>query len=66
MGEADVSLKNWLKNKRRFADLFNGTVFDGKQVVKPEDLEEINSESDIIIAQADLLILTKCVRYGTI
>lgn len=50
MGEADVSLKNWLKNKRRFADLFNGVVFGGRQVVKPEDLEEINSESDIIIS----------------
>ena len=49
MGKADVVLKQWLKNKVRFADLFNGVVFDGEQVIKPEELEEINSESGIVI-----------------
>ena len=49
LGKSDVILKQWLKNKVRFADLFNAVVFDGKQVIKPEELEELNSESGIVI-----------------
>ena len=49
MGKADVILKQWLKNKARFADLFNAVVFAGEQVIKPEELEELNSESGIVI-----------------
>ena len=52
MGKTDVILKQWLKNKERFADLFNAVVFDGEQVIKPEELEELNSESGIVIASA--------------
>ncbi|MBM6753138.1 hypothetical protein H6A65_16980, partial [Mediterraneibacter glycyrrhizinilyticus] len=33
----------------RFADLFNGTVFGGKQVVLPENLEDMDRETDIIV-----------------
>lgn len=50
MGKPDVSIKQWLKTKRRFADLFNGILFEGEQIIKAEELEEIDSESDIIIA----------------
>jgi len=53
LGKADVILKQWLKNKERFADLFNAVVFDGEQVIKPEELEELNSESGIVIENAD-------------
>lgn len=49
MGKADIAVKNWLGNKERFADLFNGTVFGGKQVVLPEELEDMDRETDIII-----------------
>ena len=38
MGKADIAVKNWLNDRERFADLFNGTVFGGKQVVLPEEL----------------------------
>ena len=54
MGKSDVILKQWLRNKVRFADLFNAAVFDGKQVIKPEELEELNSESGIVIANAEI------------
>ena len=50
MGKADVILKQWLKDKVRFADLFNAVVFDGEQVIKPEELEELNCESGIVIS----------------
>ena len=48
MGKPDVAVKNWLSHKERFADLFNGCVFGGKQVVLPEELTIMNIESDII------------------
>ncbi len=38
MGKKDISINEWLEDKERFADLFNGLVFDGKQVVKAEEL----------------------------
>ena len=39
MGKNDVSLKSYLSEKRRFADLFNGTLMKGRQVIQPEELE---------------------------
>ena len=50
MGKADVILKQWLRNKVRFADLFNAVVFNGEQMIKPEELEELNCESGIVIS----------------
>ena len=49
MGKRDLASKIWLSDKRRYADLFNGTVFRGRQIVRPEDLEPINSEADVIL-----------------
>ena len=49
MGKSDIKVKQFLRNKKRFADLFNGTVFAGEQIVKPEELEEIDSEVSIVI-----------------
>ena len=43
LGKSDVILKQWLKNKERFADLFNAVVFDGEPVINPEELEEFGS-----------------------
>ena len=40
MGAKDAKAKEFLSNNERFADLFNYYLFDGKQVIKPEDLEE--------------------------
>lgn len=53
MGKADIAVKNWLNDRERFADLFNGTVFGGKQVVLPEELEDMDRETDIIITDKD-------------
>ncbi len=49
MGKSDIAIKKWLGNKERFADLFNGVVFQGNQIIRPEELEAIPGESDIII-----------------
>ena len=40
MGKADAAVRNWLSDKRRFADLFNGVIFSGREVVTADELEE--------------------------
>ena len=40
MGKYDICIKAYLQDKRRFADLFNGSCFQGKQIIRAEDLEE--------------------------
>ena len=49
MWKADVSLKGYLSNKERFADLFNGCLFEGVQIISPHELVEINNESNVIL-----------------
>ena len=49
MGKKDIGLKSYLQNTVRYADLWNGAVFQGKQMVKAEELQEItpvHSKSD--------------------
>lgn len=40
MGVKDAKAKEFLSNNERFADLFNYYLFEGRQVIRPEDLEE--------------------------
>lgn len=39
--EKDSLLKNYLSDDQRFADLMNGFIFHGEQVIKPQDLQEL-------------------------
>ena len=41
--QKDVSLKTFWRDKEHFADLFNATVFNGKQVLKPNKLTEMDT-----------------------
>ena len=42
MQEKDVVSIEYLEDPKRFADLLNGYVFEGQQVVRPEDIKERN------------------------
>lgn len=42
MGKKDILLKSYLEDARRYADLWNGSVFCGRQMVKAEELEVIS------------------------
>lgn len=53
MGKSDIAVRQWLSANERFADLFNGTVFHGDQIVLPEELEMINGEAEIILTDKD-------------
>ena len=44
MGKEDLWQKDYFDDKKRFADMFNGAFFKGKQVINAEELEEIDSQ----------------------
>ncbi|MCD8090238.1 MAG: Rpn family recombination-promoting nuclease/putative transposase [Clostridiales bacterium] len=43
MGRIDVLTKNYMKNKKIFADAFNYYIYDGRQVIDPDKLREIDA-----------------------
>ena len=49
MGKADAAVRNWLSDKRRFADLFNGVMFSGREVVTADELEEQKGETSVLV-----------------
>ncbi len=53
MAEEDYSVKKLLRDSVRFADLYNGTVFHGNQVLRPEDLSDVPDENGIAIVGLD-------------
>lgn len=44
MGKKDVVWNNYISQNERFADFFNGVIFQGKMVVCPEDLTALDSK----------------------
>ena len=40
MGEVDATLERYLSDSARYADLINAYRFNGRQIVKPEDVKE--------------------------
>lgn len=53
MGTKDIKSKEYLADNSRFADLFNYKIYDGKQVIHPEDLQERDSVEFLSILGAD-------------
>ena len=45
----DTVLRNYWRNNERFADFFNAVLFDGKQLIKPEELEDRDTEESSIL-----------------
>ena len=43
IGKNDMSLVRFYENRRRYADLVNGCLFGGDQVVSEADIKELNS-----------------------
>ena len=40
MGNIDTITKEYISDNRRFADLFNFLIYGGREVIRPQDLEE--------------------------
>ena len=44
----DVILKNYWSSNEQFADLFNGALFDGEQIIKADELVDVDTEESIV------------------
>mgnify|MGYP000884009455 FL=1 len=62
MGKYDTCMKEFLQNKDRFADLFNGYCFQGRQIIRAEDLRE--ASENYVITDKRLPGKTRQKRYG--
>ena len=45
----DIVLKNYWNDNERFADLFNAVLFEGEQIIKAEELADIDSEESNVL-----------------
>lgn len=53
MGIGNSAVRRWMSNRERFADLYNGYLFEGNQIILPEDLEPAESEANILLTDKD-------------
>ncbi len=62
MGKRDLDLKSYLSDKRRYADIYNGSMFHGGQLLKPEELEPVGTiatkadETGILERTSDIIM----------
>lgn len=54
MGKSAAITAQWLEKPVRVAALFNGAVFAGEQIIKPEELEPADGESHALIEDKNL------------
>ena len=45
----DIVVKGYWRNNEQFADFFNAVLFDGKEIIKPNELEDIDAEESYIL-----------------
>lgn len=45
----DVILKNYWSDNEQFADFFNAVLFEGEQFIKPEELEDVDTEESSVL-----------------
>ena len=45
----DIIIKNYWSNDEQFADFFNAVLFDGQQIIKPDELEDLDTEQSSIL-----------------
>ena len=53
MGKSDTALVTWFGNKKRFADLYNGSVFQGEQIVEAEQLEAERTSTKELVEERE-------------
>lgn len=49
----DTVLKNYWSDNEQFADIFNAVLFEGKQVIRPEELEDVDTEESSVLEHRD-------------
>lgn len=51
--KADTVLKNYWRDSRRFADLFNAVLFEGEEIIKAEELEDADTEESAVLEHGE-------------
>lgn len=51
----DIVLKNYWKNNEQFADLFNAVLFGGREIIKAEELEELDTEASVLMEHGEFV-----------
>ena len=64
MGKEDVYASDYLENEEVFADLVNGVLYHGEQVVKPEELSEQDGELRSISGGTVKKTIVRAVPFG--
>ena len=49
MGKNDITLKDYLSEPKRYADLLNGSIFQGRQIIDADEL----MDADTVQAKSD-------------
>ena len=62
MSSKDVVSNSYMSNNRHFADAFNFFVYQGRQVIKPDDLVSEDSVEEAIIHKYDKVFTSKKIR----
>lgn len=58
----DTVLKNYWNVNEHFADLYNGILFDGKQVIKSEELEDVDTEEATVMEHRKYIEIIRASR----
>ena len=62
MSSKDIKSKQYLEIPEHFADAFNYYVYNGRQVIKPDDLAEVDPEEMVFFSGADKSTALKRLR----
>lgn len=46
-------LKNYWSDNEQFADLFNAVLFGGRQIIRPEELEDLDTEESTVLTHRE-------------
>lgn len=71
----DTVLKNYWNDNGQFADFFNAVLFDGEQLISPDELEDMDTEESSVLEHRDyaesikasrdsIKICKKSITYG--
>ena len=58
----DTVLKNYWNDNEQFADLFNAVLFDGRQIIKANELEDVDTEESTVLEHRDYAESIKAAR----
>lgn len=56
----DTILKNYWRDNAQFADIFNAVLFEGRQVILPEELEDVDTEESSVMEHRDYACYYAC------